>query len=248
MQCQLIQNFINLPGIIGFSLTSSNQDKSPARIYSAGFTQGRRPEQSPLLMQGIQQIIQTTPASLEYCTFQFGLYQVELHKVENGAILLIMSQGKLSDQHSKAVKELMHFIKADYTTLVASLQTINTDDRQGASNQSTEQVPIIPMDDLLVAMNQASQVARRYLGPRLVAEHWRASQSPTLTWMKQFEIAADGTLSIAENTPALTPEQLTEVQFWMQRFRQRCTRFIRDYDTLVAQSLPKHHWQLLFGD
>lgn len=250
MQWQLIQNFIELPGIIGFSLMSlTDRDTSSDSIDSVGFISGQRPEESPILVQGIQQIIQTTPASLENCAFQFGLCQVELHKVENGVILLIVSEGRLSHQHAKAVSELLHFIKADYAALIESIRAINANAHEYPEQRSKtmDQFPIMHVDDLLEAMNSVSHVASRYLGPRLVADHWRASRVKDLNWLKQFRIAADGTVSTAGNIPELTPEQLAELRFWIQRFHQRCTRFIRDYDTLVEESLPQHYWHLLFG-
>lgn len=249
MQWQLIQNFIELPGIIGFSLMSpSNQNISAESIDSVGFISRQRPEKSPILVQGIQQIIQTTPASLENCAFQFGLYQVELHKVENGVILLIVSEGQLSHKHAKAVSELLHFIKADYAALIESIRAINAHEYPKQLSKTIDQFPIIHVDDLLEAMNSVSHVASRYLGPRLVADHWRDSRVKDLKWMKQFQIAADGTVSTVENIPELTPEQLAELRFWIQRFHQRCTRFIRDYDALVEESLSQHHWHLLFGN
>ncbi|MBT9311250.1 hypothetical protein [Leptothoe kymatousa] len=248
MQCQLIQNFINLPGIIGFSLTSVDQGEIPSDIYSVGFNQGRCPDQRPLLVQGIQQIIQTTPPALEFCVFQFGGYQVELHKAENGAILLIFGEGPRSSQHSKAVNELMHFIKADYAALIESIETLNAGNASGTIATDLEQLPTVPVDTVLAAMNSVSQVARRYLGAQLVVNHWRASQLRDSDWLGQFQIAADGTLSVTERHPELSPEQLAEVRVWIQRFHQRCTHIIRDYDILLAQTLSPSHWQLLFGE
>ena len=125
MQCQLLQNFLNLPGIIGFSLMPLAQEEASGHAYSVGFPQGNGPSQQPLLVQGIQQIIGTTPASLEFCTFQFGPYQVDLYKVEHSSVLLVCSEGSLSSQHARAIRELMQFIKADYSALVESMQVIS---------------------------------------------------------------------------------------------------------------------------
>ncbi|MEO0867473.1 MAG: hypothetical protein AAFY17_03285 [Cyanobacteria bacterium J06642_11] len=249
MQCQLIQTFIKLPGILGFSLMPPDQEKSSKNIYSVGFTQGRSPDQHPTLVHGVQQIIQTTPASLEHCTFQFSSHHIEIHKVENGAILLIFGQGEFADQHFKAISELIQFIKADYQALVDSIRAINTAHDQGYAPKGTdEQLPTVHIDDLLEAINSVSHITRRYLGSRFVTDYWQASQQQALAWMQHCQIEADGTLNVADGLPELTPEQLAELRGCMQQFHQQCTRFIRDYDTLVAKSLPQHHWQLLFGE
>ncbi|MDV3348569.1 hypothetical protein QGP82_07705 [Leptothoe sp. LEGE 181152] len=244
MQFQLIQNFLDLPGIIGFSLVPLNDTSNHA--YSVGFPQGNGPDKNPLLLQGIQQIIKTTPTSLEFCAFQFGSYQVELHKVESGAVLLVFSEGTLSSQYSKSVSELMQFIKADYLALVESIQSIHADNVTPATTFSAQR-QTASVDDVVAAMNSLSQVTSRYLGTQLVANHWRTYQSQDMVWLKKFCISVDGTISVKDVDSKLSPEQLTEIRLWTQRFHQRCTRIIRDYDVLVEQTLPKEHWQLLFG-
>lgn len=245
MQCQLIQNFLNLPGVIGFSLMPLSQEKALGKAYSLGFFPGYGPDQQPMLVQGIQQIIATTPAILEFCEFQFGPYQVELHKIENEAVLLVLSEGHLSSQYSKAISELMQFIKADYAALVESIQVIKSD---GGETQSTTTAQLSPANlaDVVAAMNGLSEVAIRYLGTQLVANHWRTLQDVTL--LSKFSISNDGTISVADIERQLSPEQLAEVRLWSQRFHQRCTRIIRDYDELVDQALNQQHRQLLFGE
>ncbi|EKV03593.1 hypothetical protein Lepto7375DRAFT_5899 [Leptolyngbya sp. PCC 7375] len=244
MQFQLIQNFLDLPGIIGFSLVPLNDTSNHA--YSVGFPQGNGPDKNPLLLQGIQQIIKTTPTSLEFCAFQFGSYQVELHKVESGAVLLVFSEGALSSQYSKSVSELMQFIKADYLALVESIQSIHAENVTPATTFSAQR-QTASVDEVVAAMNSLSQVTSRYLGTQLVANHWRTYQSQDMVWLKKFCISVDGTISVKDVDSKLSPEQLTEIRLWTQRFHQRCTRIIRDYDVLVEQTLPKEHWQLLFG-
>jgi hypothetical protein len=244
MQCQLIQSFLNLPGIIGFSLMPL--DGSSSHAYSVGFLQGNSPDQHPILLQGIQQIVKTTPASLEFCSFHFGPYQVELHKVDSGAVLLIFIEGKLSSQYSKAVSELMQFIKADYAALVESILTMGTANLVHESTFSTE-LQTASLDAVIAAMNSLSQITSRYLGTQLVANHWRSYQSKDVAWINNFCISVDGMISAMDMDQQLSPEQLAEIRLWTQWFHQRCTRIIRDYDVLVEQTLPEQHWQLLFG-
>lgn len=214
--------------------------------YSVGFPQGNGPDQQPLLLQGIQQIIKTTPTSLEFCAFQFGTYQVELHKVESGAVLLVFSEGLLSSQYSKSVSELMQFIKADYSALVESIRSIDVDNVVRISTFSNH-LQTANLADVIDAMNSLSQVTSRYLGTQLVANHWRIHPSQDTSWLAKFRISVDGTISVTDIGQQLSPEQLAEIRLWAQQFHQRCTRIIRDYDVLVEQTLPKQHWQLLFG-
>ncbi len=244
MQYQLIQNFLQLPGIIGFSLIPLDPDNSLEQACSVGLPEGQGSEQQFLLLQGIQQIISTTPASLEFCMFQFGSHQVELHKVESRAVLLVLSEGPLSSDYSKAVSELMQFIKADYSALVESIRGLRAEAEDKLSELSTP-VPTARLGDVVAAMNSLNLVTSRYLGPQLVANHWRTFQEAP--WLNKFSIDADGTVSVLEQDQQLSPEQLAEIRLWTQRFHQRCTRIIRDYDTLLEQALPAHYRQLLFG-
>ena len=241
MQCQLIQNFLTLPGIIGLSLMSLDDS---ADAHSVGFPQGDGPDQHPLLVKGIQQIIGTTPAFLEFCEFQLGPYQVELHKVESDTVLLIFRDSQLSSQYSKAVSELMQFIKADYPALVESIQAIKAEAVAPMATPA-EQLQTAGLEDVVVAMNSLSQITIRYLGTQLVANHWRTLQD--VAWLRNFCVEDDGTISAADIDPQLSPEQLADIRLWTQRFHQRCTRIIRDYDVLVEQTLPEPHRQLLFG-
>ena len=244
MQRQLIQNFLNLPGILGLSLIPL--DDLPAHAYSVGFPKNNAPEQHPLLLQGLQQIIQTTPASLEFCTFQFGAYQVELHKVEHEAVLFVFSEDVLPNQYSKSVSELMQFIKADCSALVDSIRAMGAETVTHVLPQSVHP-QTASLDDVLEAMNSLSQVTRRYLGPQLVANHWRTHQSRGPAWLAMFSVSSNGTISVTGVTSQLSPEQLAEIRLWTQQFHQRCTRIIRDYDVLVEKTLPEQHWKLLFG-
>lgn len=245
MQCQLIQNFLNMPGVLGFSLMPLSQENALGKAYSLGFFQGYGPDQQPMLVQGIQQIIETTPGILEFCEFQFGPYQVELHKIENEAVLLVLSEGPLSSQYSKAVSELMQFIKADYAALVESIQALKSDDGEPALI-TMAQLSTANLADVVAAMNGLSEVAIRYLGTQLVANHWRTLQD--VASLSKFSIGDDGTISVANMDRQLSPDQLAEVRLWSQRFHQRCTRIIRDYDELVDQTLDQQHRQLLFGE
>lgn len=246
MQYQLIQNFLSLPGIIGFSLMSLDlENPSEQKVYSVGFPPDQELDQQSLLVQGIQQIIGTTPASLEFCAFQFSSYQVELYKAEHAAILLVVSEGQLSEQYAKAVSELMQFIKADYPALIESIEALRAKDQK--RDIAIPATTTAHLDDVVAAMNSLSQVTSRYLGPQLVANHWRTHQLEDIDWLEKFYIAADGTISVEDTSLELSPTQLAEIRLWAQRFHQRCTRIIRDYDTLVEQTLPVQYWQLLFG-
>lgn len=246
MQCQLIQNFLDLPGIIGFSLMPLEQDDASGNIYSVGFAQGDGPDQHPLLLPGVQQIIKTMPASLEFCAFQFGTYQVELHKVESEAALLIFTESPLPDQYSKSVSELMQFIKADYPAFVEGMQWMFAENSARVSTVS-HHLQAANVDDVLAAMNSLSQITSRYLGTQLVANHWRTYQPPNGIWIDRFRVSIDGTISVTGMEQRISPEQLAEIRLWAQRFHQRCTRIIRDYDALVEQTLPEQYWRLLFG-
>ncbi|NEP62454.1 MAG: hypothetical protein F6K31_36905 [Symploca sp. SIO2G7] len=246
MQRRLIQKILKLPGMVGFSLIPLNQNTGSVQVYSVGVLPGYKLEQRPKLVQGIQQIIQTTPTFLEFCEFQFGLYQVELHKIEHETLLLVVSQGQLTSQHSKAISELIQFIKADYAALVDSITEFNAEVREQDFELTSAQLQTAKLEDVAAAMNSLSQITSRYLGSQHVANHWDTLQD--IAWLDRLCTITNNSISFVNSNPELSPEQLADIRLWTRQFHKECTRFLRDYNLLIEQALPAQHWRLLFGE
>lgn len=103
MKREVIQDFLNLPGVAGVALMDGR-----SRPYFFGVDQALNFQQKEALAQGIQQVVDTTPSGFGSFEFQFTGHQVYIYKLQHGIILLVLAEEKL--------------IKADYRIAVSLLQ------------------------------------------------------------------------------------------------------------------------------
>jgi len=103
MKREVIQDFLNLPGVAGVALMDGR-----SRPYFFGVDQALNFQQKEALAQGIQQVVDTTPSGFGSFEFQFTGHQVYIYKLQHGIILLVLAEEKL--------------IKANYRTAVILLQ------------------------------------------------------------------------------------------------------------------------------
>lgn len=263
MKSQLIEDFLNLPGIEGIALIDGQ-----SRAYVYGLPTGQNVAQQQLT-EGIQQILETTPDTLDSFTFCFQQQQIFLHKVDRGMALLVLATSEVSDNYGKLIAQLTRFMRTDFETVAATLlsvaqpvlvvesgQVVTSPPEQGAGLSSggygaapavTAPVPqaadrqetpsTVPptLTEIETALNQLSLFTTQYLGKFIVANHWR-NHRPDDRWLTQFQITTTGTISLAEHTAQaseLTPSQLAMVQTWVSDFSQRCAKIIRDYPKLA---------------
>ncbi|NJL86600.1 MAG: hypothetical protein HC886_12455 [Leptolyngbyaceae cyanobacterium SM1_1_3] len=66
MKRQVVQDFLNLPGIVGVALMDGR-----SRPYFCGVEQILNFQQREAIAQGIQQVVETTPVDLQSFSFQF---------------------------------------------------------------------------------------------------------------------------------------------------------------------------------
>ncbi|HEY9816238.1 MAG TPA: hypothetical protein V6D20_10635, partial [Candidatus Obscuribacterales bacterium] len=86
MQREVVQDFLNLPGIEGVALVDGR-----SRPYFCGVDQTLNFQQKEALAQGIQQVVETTPPDFEFFEFQFTGHQVYIYKLDHGVILLVLT-------------------------------------------------------------------------------------------------------------------------------------------------------------
>ncbi|MBF2080006.1 MAG: hypothetical protein IGR76_16185, partial [Synechococcales cyanobacterium T60_A2020_003] len=89
MNKEVVQDFLNLPGIAGIALMDGR-----SRPYFFGIDQALNFQQKETLALGIQQVIETTPADFEFFEFQFVGHQIHIYKLSHGIILLVIGHSK----------------------------------------------------------------------------------------------------------------------------------------------------------
>jgi hypothetical protein len=103
MNQEVIQDFLNVPGIVGVALIDGT-----ASPYFHGFNIGFDFSQQHAIAKSIQQVLETTPEGFNSFEFQFRLYRVYLHKLNQGITLLVLAGSNLSRlTYTQAVRRLL---------------------------------------------------------------------------------------------------------------------------------------------
>lgn len=120
MKREVVQDFLNLPGIAGVALMDGR-----SRPYFFGLDQTLNFQQREALAQGIQQVVETTPTGFESFEFQFSNYSVYIYKLEQGAILLVLTDENLEIKtYLQGISLLKQELLGDITKAVATFRLL----------------------------------------------------------------------------------------------------------------------------
>jgi hypothetical protein len=120
MNREVVQDFLNLPGIAGVALMDGR-----SRPYFCGVDQALNFQQKEALAQGIQQVVETTPVGFEFYEFQFTGHRVHIYKLEHGIILLVLTGYELVyHDYLKAVNRLKAELQEDVANAIATFRLL----------------------------------------------------------------------------------------------------------------------------
>jgi hypothetical protein len=268
MKRQVIQNFLNLPGLSGIGLIDGRN-----RPFFFGPDIQLNTGQQDALAQGIQQVIETIPAGFDTFSFRFTHQVVHIYKLDQGLILLVLMADQMPlNTYRSAIHQLTATLMeepqnvvptfrmlAGCVTLSSSSMMPPTPDVAPAEVIPTP-IPAMPappqaatvsMADLVAAMNHLSEGATQYLGKIIVTNTWKQSR-PDHPWLEQFELHKDGHFALPSQTnptTPVTPEQHQWVRDWVSAFMVRGSRTFRNFQDLLANGLlSPHEVALLVGD
>ncbi|MEA5450552.1 hypothetical protein VB780_18380 [Leptolyngbya sp. CCNP1308] len=260
MKRQVIQNVLNLPGISGMALIDGRN-----RPFFFGPDISLNSQQQDALAQGIQQVVETTPAHFDTFTFRFAHQLAHIYKLDQGLILLVLinDQMPLTDYRTAIGQLKATLVEAPHNAvptfrLLAGCVTLGSSvgaaeipaaeapqAEPAASNRGT----LTPScREVIESLNHLSEGATQYLGTTMVINTWKQSR-PAHPWLEQFEVQKDGHFTVAANSEiSLTAEQHQWVKDWVTAFLGRGGRTIRNFQTLVAgQTLTPQEQLLLLG-
>ncbi|WP_017299600.1 hypothetical protein [Nodosilinea nodulosa] len=256
MKRQVIQNVLNLPGISGMALIDGRN-----RPFFVGPDISLNSHQQEALAQGIQQVVETTPAHFDTFTFRFTNQLTHIYKLEQGLILLVLTndQMPLTDyrtaigQLKATLMEAPHNavstfrLLAGCVTLGSNATDLSTVTASQPEPEAVKQGTLTPvLQDVVAALNHLSDGATQYLGKIIVINTWKQSR-PAHPWLEQFEVQKDGQFATGTDgqTP-LTAEQCQWIKAWVTAFLGRGSRTIRNFQTLVSeQTLTPQEQDLL---
>lgn len=120
MKREVVQDFLNLPGIAGLALIDGR-----SRPYFCGVDRSLNFQQKEALAQGIQQVIDTTPADFEFFEFHFNGHQVYIYKLNHGIILLVLAVESLSPvAYAELVEQLKQELQQDVANSIATFRLL----------------------------------------------------------------------------------------------------------------------------
>lgn len=240
MKQEVVQDFLNLPGIAGVALLDGR-----SRPFFYGLEQTLSLSQQEMFAQGIQQVMSTTPANVERFEFQFVRYQVHLYKLTQGLVLLILSGVEFETRHHAQIEQLKSELQQDFASAIATFGLLSgtiTLSRQPDWKRSTEDA--IDPADLVNALNQMSQLASRYLGTTISSNYWKATRPDQA--MAKFEVDRTARIRLIGASTHINTKMQRQIQAWVAAFVDRCTKIIRDFPSLIQHNLDPPSYQLLF--
>lgn len=120
MKREVVQEFLNQPGVAGIALMDGR-----SRPYFFGVDQTLNFQQKEALAQGIQQVVQTTPPGFEHFEFQFSGHRVYIYKFDYGMILLVLATGELVlTTYAPLIHQLRTELKHDPTNAIATFRLL----------------------------------------------------------------------------------------------------------------------------
>lgn len=256
MKRQVVQNFLNLPGITGIALMDGR-----SRPFFSGLETTLNSQQRNALAQGIQQVIDTTPPDFGSFSFCFHGRQALIHKLSRGVTLLVLAEEQLSmKDYSSALGQLKNTLEEDLSNAVATFRLIAGTITYNGTAQASESAPAqgyspppaansVSCQDVVAALNQLSDFTSQYLGKIMVANTWKASR-PQREWLQNFQV--DRTAHFLPKEPQLTADyrltadQQAWIKQWVENFIHRGSHIIRDFSDLVFhQALDENQRRLL---
>ena len=274
MKEQVIQNFLNLPGLVGVALIDGH-----SRPYFCGVDKSLDFQQKAALSQGIQQVISTTPASFEAFDFCFLQQDVRIYKLTSGVILLVVTNEGLDPPiYQEAVLQLKQTLQADPHNAVStfrllagsttlSKQQYHSNGRPPAESKTTESIQdklstqdasshsttvvAYQWHQIIATLNKVTDATARYLGKIVVANTWRSTR-PEGEALENLQLDRSGYFSCSPDAKVdinemISPEDHEALHRWVQQFIGRCSLIILDYPEMVLHQALDDQQKLLLG-
>ncbi len=252
MKRQVIQNFLNLPGLSGIGLIDGRN-----RPFFLGPDIQLNTSQQDALAQGIQQVIETIPTGFDSFSFRFTHQFVHIYKLDQGLILMVLMADKMPlSAYRSAIRQLTDTLMEEPHNVVSTfrllagcvtLSSASMNPTEASAPPATPPAPspsasptagsnVVSGADLITALNHLSDGSTQYLGKIIVANAWKQSR-PNQPWLAQFEINKDGHFSLPNAAESVTPEQQQWVRDWVKAFIDRGSRTIRSFKGIIGDGL-----------
>jgi hypothetical protein len=266
MKREVVQDFLNLPGVTGLALMDGR-----SRPYFCGVDRALNFQQKEALAQGIQQVVETTPASFDFFEFQFSKHQVYIYKLHHGMILLVLTSDALSyGAYLQVIERLKAELQQDISNTIATFRLLagnttlsgqnywkapevsNSEELSQSASPSNGTNPH-SVADSPSAFSPSSSVSTIALEEVLIAmntlSHYAAqylgpsvvanywkASRPNADWLSAFQVERSAQIIVLGKSALLTAEQHQWLKDWVDAFINRCTKVIRDFPKSVRHA------------
>jgi predicted regulator of Ras-like GTPase activity (Roadblock/LC7/MglB family) len=194
MKQEVIQDFLNLPGIAGIALIDGR-----SRPYFCGVDQNLNFQQKEALAQGILQVVETIPEGFEAFEFKFTDHQVYIYKLEHGIILLVLTRKDLIyADYLPIVKKLKAALQEDIGNAIATFRLVAGNITLSGLNSSQNSSRSNATSDLTSAISSGSNQSKPRVfspstNPGLQANETDPNEvrPQSVSWLKNSEPTAD---------------------------------------------------------
>lgn len=245
------------------------------RPFFCGLDTTLNSQQKDALAQGIQQVVDTTPADFDAFSFRFSGRQAHIYKLSKGVILLVMTSDQAPfEDYLTALAQLKGALEEDLANAVATFRLLagcitlsnqpywpdesaatGVNGSEKAATVSAGAVtpppanPRVHCEEILAALNHLSDFTTQYLGKVIVANTWKSAR-PEHTWLASFEIDRSGHFKLTAQAAlgaqdSLTPEQHQWLKDWVRAFVEHCGKIIRDFATILTEKALDRRQQTL---
>ncbi|MDJ1183468.1 hypothetical protein [Roseofilum casamattae] len=243
MKREVVEDFLNLPGIAGIALIDRR-----SRPYFCGVDNTLNFQQKEALAQGLRQVVETTPDGFESFEFQFSNNQIFIYKLPDDMILLVLANLDLVyTNYAAALDHLTHELTTDTATAIATFRILagsvtlsnqtywspNSDSPSSSLPRSTPSPSPritrpgpgpppppptaqsqVTLKELLQALNQLSASTTQYLGKAVITNYWKSTR-PDIEWLQNFEISRTAELTLT-SSESLSQGVTPEQLKWIQ--------------------------------
>jgi uncharacterized lipoprotein YmbA len=120
MNREVIQDFLNLPGIVGVALTNRRM-----RPYFQGLNANLDERQQQALAQGILQVLENMPEGFDAFEFYFAGNIVFIYKLAHGLVLLVLTDQYLDIKNYRfSIAKIRQAVDADVYNAVATFKLL----------------------------------------------------------------------------------------------------------------------------
>lgn len=243
MNQQIIQDFWNLPGVLGIALI--HEEEEPYFYVKKRIADWEK----QALIKMISPSIAKASKRLDYFELQVMGYHAYAYRLNHNFTLVVLTPNEIAAVKLMAANQLKCALQEDLKTAttmfelltkeihktkaVLTTKTARTDATKNSYNACLEVK--ISIEELLNALNHLSKFTSNYMGSKLTANYWQLTR-PNCKWLENFQINHSAKIAFAGAiVEPVSAVQHLWVKEWTAAFIKRCSQIVQDLPNMIEQ-------------